>query len=248
MAQKFSNKARSQLLAAISATDTAFSVLAADADLFPTADVGTGTLPSAPGDWFKVTIEDSNGYEIVYVRTRSAGSNVFSNVLRGREGTTARSFPAGAVVGLRVTAQDAETAVRVTDIGTAPNQVPLNQYLGTLAYQDHDSVNIGGGVVTAQIRRRAPVTKTANFTVADTEHWLICNGSGTITVTLPNAGTYVGREIMLKTIAAQTVVSASSNVVPLDGGVAGTAILPAAAGKFATLVSDGTNWVIMQAN
>ena len=140
-----------------------------------------------------------------------------------------------------------ENKLENTDIGTAPNQVPLNQNLGTLAYQDHDSVNIGGGVVTAQIRR-APVTKTANFTVADTEHWLICNGTGIITVTLPNAGTYVGREIMLKTVAAQSVVSASSNVVPLDGGVAGTAILAATAGKFATLVSDGTNWIIMQAN
>lgn len=140
------------------------------------------------------------------------------------------------------------TGVDSTDIGTAPNQIPLNGYLGTLAYQDRDGVNIGGGVVTAQIRRRAPVTKTADFTVADTEHWLICNGTGTITVTLPDAGTNVGREIMLKTIAAQSVVSASSNVVPLNGGVAGTAILPAAAGKYATLVSDGTNWVIMQAN
>ena len=141
-----------------------------------------------------------------------------------------------------------ENKLENTDIGTAPNQVPLNQNLGTMAYQDRDGVNIGGGVVTAQIRRRAPVTKTANFTVADTEHWLICNGTGTITVTLPNAGTYVGREIMIKTVAAQPVVSASSNVVPLGGGVAGTTILAATAGKFATLVSDGTNWIVMQAN
>ena len=248
MAQKFSNKARSQLLAAITTTDTSFSVVATESDLFPTADVGTGAVPSAPGNWFKAVIEDSNGYEIVYVRTRSAGSNVFSNVLRGQEGTTPKNFPAGSIVGVRVTAKDAETAARVSDIGTAPNQVPLNGYLGTLAYQDRDGVNIGGGVVSAQIRRRAPVTKTANFTVADTEHWIICNGTGTITVTLPNAGDCVGREIMLKTIAAQSVVSASSNVVPLDGSAAGTAILPATAGKFATLVSDGTNWVIMQAN
>jgi hypothetical protein len=116
MPQKFSNKARSQLLAAISSADTSFSVVATDAGLFPTANVGTGTLPSAPGDWFKAIIEDSDGYEIVYVRTRSAGSNVFSNVLRGQEGTTARSFPAGAVVGLRVTAQDAETAAKVPDL------------------------------------------------------------------------------------------------------------------------------------
>jgi hypothetical protein len=52
----------------------------------------------------------------------------------------------------------------------------------------------------------------------------------------------------LKTTQAQTVDSASSNVVPLAGGAAGTAILTATAGKYAELVSDGTNWVIMSAN
>lgn len=93
-----------------------------------------------------------------------------------------------------------------------------------------------------------PVTKTASFTVADLESWYICNGTGTITVTLPDALTYAGRVITIKTIAAFTVVSASSNVVPIASSTAGTAILAATAGKFARLVSDGANWVIMEAN
>jgi len=50
---------------------------------------------------------------------------------------------------------------------------------------------------------------------------------------------------MIKTVAAQAVNSATLNVVPLSGGAAGTAILTANAGRWATLVSDGTNWVIM---
>ena len=33
-------------------------------------------------------------------------------------------------------------AVSQPDIGTAPNQVPLNQYLGTLAYQNAEAVTI----------------------------------------------------------------------------------------------------------
>lgn len=135
-----------------------------------------------------------------------------------------------------------------SSIGTEPNQAPLNQYLGRMAYQSPEAVMITGGVIDAQIRRRAPVTKTAAFAVADNEHWLICNGTASITVTLPDAATNMGREIMLKTIAAFTVVSASSNVIPLAGGAAGTAILAAAAGKYATLVSDGINWIITQAN
>jgi hypothetical protein len=54
-----------------------------------------------------------------------------------------------------------------------------------------------------------------------------------------------GRVVTFKTVQAQTLVSASSNVVPRVGGAAGTAILPATDGAWATLVSDGTNWINM---
>lgn len=93
--------------------------------------------------------------------------------------------------------------------------------------------------------RGAPVTKTANFTVGAAENHLICNKASSLTVTLPAAATWTGREILIRTIQAQTVVSASSNVVPLIGGSASTAILAAADGAWALLVSDGTNWQIM---
>jgi hypothetical protein len=92
----------------------------------------------------------------------------------------------------------------------------------------------------------APVTKTASFSVASSDGWLICNGAASITVTLPSPASSAGRVLELKTIAAQTVVSASSNVVPVAGGGASTAILPATAGAWATLVSDGTSWIIMK--
>lgn len=91
----------------------------------------------------------------------------------------------------------------------------------------------------------APVTKTANFTVAAGETWLINNKSGSsCTVTLPSASANVGRVLNFQNYQAQTLVSASSNVVPLAGGAATTAILQAVAGANATLVSDGTNWIM----
>ena len=94
----------------------------------------------------------------------------------------------------------------------------------------------------------APVTKTANFILADTDSWVINNKSGsTCTVTLPTPSAYTGRQVVFKNMQAQTLVSASSNVVPLDGTSAGTAILLDVVGNWATMVSDGTNWVIMQA-
>jgi hypothetical protein len=39
-------------------------------------------------------------------------------------------------------------AVVQTDIGTAPNEIPLNQYLGSLAYQPHEAVVITGGSIS----------------------------------------------------------------------------------------------------
>ena len=99
---------------------------------------------------------------------------------------------------------------------------------------------------TGYLSTTAPVTKTADFTVAVTENWLISNKSSSCSVTLPTASSFTGREITIKNIAAFTVVSATSNVKPIGTNTAGTAILPATAGTWCTLVSDGTNWIVMQ--
>jgi hypothetical protein len=93
----------------------------------------------------------------------------------------------------------------------------------------------------------APVTQTANFTVAATDVWSINNKSGsTCTVTLPTASANSGRVLYFQNYQVQALVSASSNVVPLTGGAAGTSILLASSGDSATLVSDGTNWLMTQ--
>lgn len=111
MAQQFTNNARALTTASISDSATTIVVEASKADLFPVANVGTGSLPSA-SNWFKVTLQDSSGnVEIVAVRTRTAGSGLLSNVIRGYDGTTARAFTSGTVVGLRITAEDVQTAL-----------------------------------------------------------------------------------------------------------------------------------------
>ena len=93
----------------------------------------------------------------------------------------------------------------------------------------------------------APVTQTANFTVAATDVWSINNKSGsTCTVTLPTPSTNSGRVLYFQNYQTQALVSASSNVVPLAGGSAATSILLASSGDSATLVSDGTNWLMTQ--
>ena len=120
MPQLFTNNARALLASGIDNVATSLTVEAAKADLFPTANTGTGTVPSV-NNWFKITLQDSSGnVEIMYVRTRTAGSAVMSNVVRGQEGTTARAFSAGTVVGLRITAADVEGS-----IAAANNSVQL---------------------------------------------------------------------------------------------------------------------------
>lgn len=105
--------------------------------------------------------------------------------------------------------------------------------------------------VTGGLFLGAPVTTTsASHTLASTTNYLICNRAGTVTVTLPDptAAANLGRVITIKTITANTVVSAFSNVVPIDSATAGTAILAATAGKWVKLICNGTNWISMEAN
>lgn len=113
------------------------------------------------------------------------------------------------------------------------------------SYTDSREIGRMSGVGTGLV---APVTKTGNFTLGANENEIICNGTASITVTLPAASSWVGRRVRIKTLAAFTVVSAASDVKPIDTDTAGTAILAATAGKWAELVSDGTNWVIMAGN
>ena len=121
MGQKYNNAARALLASGITDVATSLTVEAAKADLFPTANTGTGSVPAVATGWFKIVLQDSSGnIEIVYVRTRTAGSGVMSDLIRGQEGTTARAFSAGTVVGLRITALDIETS-----IAAASNSVQL---------------------------------------------------------------------------------------------------------------------------
>jgi len=92
------------------------------------------------------------------------------------------------------------------------------------------------------------ITKTADYTITGTDTWIINNKTGSaLTLTFTAASSWTGRYITVKNMQAQAVNSASSNIVPIDSTTAGTAILLGVVGNWATMVSDGTNWIIMQA-
>jgi HAMP domain-containing protein len=156
-----------------------------------------------------------------------------------------------AVVVNAAPAGSGDVFVRVST-GSVLGGTDSNVQFGTLATNDLIQYNgtIWTNVTPASVINSsggAPVTKTANFSVAAGETWLINNKSGSsCTVTLPTPSTNTGRVLHFQNYQAQTLVSASSNVVPLAGGSATTAILEAVAGANATLVSDGTNWIMTQ--
>jgi hypothetical protein len=144
------------------------------------------------------------------------------------------------------------TDIKIQGFATSPSQDALLAQIAELqkqvdALQSQPQVDISAITVAISGLSTIPVIKTANFTVGLGEVWIINNKSGsTCTVTLPTASSYSGRVLTFQNYQAQFLVSASSNVVPLGGGAAGTAILENVAGNWATLVSNGTNWVMMQ--
>ena len=111
-----------------------------------------------------------------------------------------------------------------------------------------DSVHIKSGRLgKTQIATGIPAIRTASFTVAATDRFLVAEGAAAIVVvTLPAPAANAGRELTIKNLSATyTVTSASANVRPANSNTAGTALLAATAGVWATLVSDGTAWVVM---
>jgi hypothetical protein len=122
MPQKFKDNATSLLASGITDIATSLTVTTGSGDYFPSCNVGTGTLPSA-NDWFKGTLQDVSGeIEIVYVRSRTVGSAVMTNVLRGQEGTIARAWDVGTVFALRLTSEDIETSFAL-DWSSVPQQI-----------------------------------------------------------------------------------------------------------------------------
>ncbi len=103
--------------------------------------------------------------------------------------------------------------------------------------------------------RLAPVTVTPPTTVTvgyyaltPEDTVIIANcafGSG---LEFPEAIQNPGRVIHVKTIIDQVVSSVQNDIVPLEGGAAGSDILSALVGQWAIIKSDGTNWVIIASN
>jgi len=184
MTVKLSNNVESSLRDSINAVVTTITVASGHGARFPTLGVS---------EHFYATLTDAAGLlEIVKVTARS-GDNL--TVVRGSEGTTARNFPAGSLIEMRVTAAsvldaatDAATTaaagVTLTSLGVTATAAELNFVDGvTSAVQtqlDGKQATITGGASTVT---------AANLTASRA---LIANASGKIAVSPTVSDTELG--------------------------------------------------------
>jgi hypothetical protein len=111
-------------------------------------------------------------------------------------------------------------------------------------------LSLASGTLSASTGNYTRYTGTS-ITVPATDKYVDIHNSGTVTLTLPNAADYTGKEIVVKNSITTLVRSATSNIISFALGTtpAVTTILSGSTeAKFAVLVSDGTYWRILQAN
>jgi hypothetical protein len=135
---------------------------------------GTG-LSSTPANG-QLDIGNGTGFTRA---TLTAGTNI------------AISNTSGAIT---ISTTGAGAAVDQTDIGTRANQIPLNQYLGTMAWQDAKAVQIAGGsianpVITRQFNIQPTITTlsaTATLTIAQLLNTIVqVTSASAVALTLP---------------------------------------------------------------
>jgi hypothetical protein len=121
---------------------------------------------------------------------------------------------------------------------------------GSISNTNNSGTNSSLVSITS-LSRGAPVTitNTSPYTVPNNVNWIICDSTaGVVTITLPSGVGYIGRELMLKNIGTNTVISSIANIIPIATTTLTTTILPATAGAWATIVFDGNTWITMQSN
>lgn len=183
--------------------------------------------------------------------------------------STGFAGPLNGSVGLSTPSTGAFTVVSIgtplglpsggTGLGTTPTNGQLligngvNYSLATLTQGFGVSITNGAGSITigtnGEIFSGPLVTATANYTVAAGVSNIINNKTGSaLVLTLPTPSTCPGREITIQNYQAQSVQSSSLNVVQIGGVSIQTTILDPVVGNWATIVSNGVDWVIMRAS
>ena len=196
-------------------------------------ETGTGALVFATGP--TITLANATGLPVA---TGISGL-----------GTGVATFLATPSSANLIAAVTDETGTGALVFGTAPtitNPTITSSGTGSINSTPIGAATASTGKFTT-LATNIVTNANATYSVLATDYTIIQTTAGS-TYTLPDPATSTGRKLHVVTQFAGAVISASSNVVPIAGGAAGTAILAATAGKFALLQSNGTNWVIIASN
>ena len=102
---------------------------------------GAAATSSVGGD-LKLYEATANGTNYVSFKAPNTLAGNVTWVLPSVDGTNGQALVTNGS-GTLAWASIASTGVQYTDIGTAPNQIPLNQMLGSMAFQNADGINVG---------------------------------------------------------------------------------------------------------
>jgi hypothetical protein len=254
----------SKQVVSVTNTGTGNNVLATSASM---------TTPTITSPRIVTAINDTNGNELFKLTATASAVNelTVANAATGNAPTLSASggdTDIDLVFSAKGTGQVMETVSGVDyafasqyDVGTAPNQIPLNQYLGTAAYQDSASFN-AGNLVATDVTTTTLTSTTFNTSTATLASTLTLNGltastalalnSSKEVVSVTNTGT--GNNVLatsptlvtpnLGTPSALTLTNAtglpvSTGISGLGAGVATWLATPSSA-NLAAAVTDET--------
>jgi len=161
------------------------------------------------------------------------GVNWFSRNIAGNGLKASTWIPE---LGYLLTAGDTFNAIRSSPIPTATS----------IFDNSFNNINELGMWTFQTFGRYTPVSKSTSFTVVPGENYIICTAA--LTVTLPDATQWAGREITIRNVSANQVLSATSNIIQGDNTTTNNIILTGIAKEWCTLVSNGTAWYKLQGN
>lgn len=186
---KFTNNASTQTVKSVSSVDTTITVAENEAAIFPRLE---------SGDYFLLTLMDINGqHEIVKCTSRT--DSVFT-VVRAQENTTARSFPIGSLVELRLTAdsitrvaEDASTtkvhaAIDAQSVGAASGLVFGHVRLADSIANEEQALSSTACTPKALADVVARLINAATTTLLTTSGTWVAPESATYTITTVGGG------------------------------------------------------------
>jgi len=127
----------------------------------------------------------------------------------------------------------------LTHAGLSGSQV---HGLGTVSTQNASAIDITGGTISNTNFLHNIATKSASYVMTGLDEIILANDS--LTITLPDATSYVGKQCIIKRINSLgnvTVLGTSSQTI--DGDVAGIVLTNQY--DAVTLISNGSNWFII---